>query len=172
MIAHLARALRQPMRTAGVAFLIMTLSSPGVMASSEGLYLRDGSATTLAEHKGSGEWLVVMLWSTTCSICRTEFPKYSRFHQQGKGRKVLGIALDGRGNLPAVDAFYKSTGATFPTLLADLSTYAGVYRAAAGEDLMGTPTFMLFNPQGQLVGLNPGPMGTEALERFIARKSQ
>lgn len=136
----------------------------------QGLYSPDGASTTLDAHLVGGDWMVVMLWATNCSICVTEFPKFSRLHEEGHGRRVLGIALDGANNGAAVDAFYARTGAKFPTLLADLSVYRGSYRTITGEELKGTPTFMLYNPEGRLVGLNLGPMRVEALERFIDRK--
>ena len=39
------------------------------------------------------------------------------------------------------------------------------------ENLRGTPTYLLFNPEGELLGNNPGRLSVEAIESFIARKS-
>jgi len=60
----------------------------------------------------------------------------------------------------------------FPTLLGDLASIAGYFSAATQEGFRGTPTFMVFNRSGQLVGVNAGPLRIQALKDFIARKEK
>ena len=40
------------------------------------------------------------------------------------------------------------------------------------ENLRGTPTYLLFSPVGELLGNNPGRLSVEAIESFIARKTE
>ena len=58
---------------------------------------------------------------------------------------------------------------SFDNLIGELTVVAFNYEASTEEPLQGTPTYMMFNPQGQLVGHNPGPVKIEALEKFIQR---
>ena len=140
----------------------------------QGLYEMDGTPADIDRYQPPGGWLVVMVWATTCHVCMEEMPKYSVYHDRNgdRGPRVLGIALDGVGQREAIASFMTRTNTTFPTLVANLGEFAAPYEALAKERLIGTPTFMLFDPKGKLVGLNPGPMRPEALDAFIARRSQ
>jgi thioredoxin-related protein len=40
-----------------------------------------------------------------------------------------------------------------------------------GEGLIGTPTFIIFNPEGKLVAAQPGIISTDSLETFIKENS-
>ena len=40
-----------------------------------------------------------------------------------------------------------------------------------GESLIGTPTFILFDPEGKLVAAQPGIVAISSLEKFIIQNS-
>ena len=40
-----------------------------------------------------------------------------------------------------------------------------------GESLRGTPTFILFDPEGKLVAAQPGIVAISSLEKFITQNS-
>ena len=42
---------------------------------------------------------------------------------------------------------------------------------AAEEGLIGTPTFMIFDPEGKLVALQPGIISVAAIEKFVRSRS-
>ncbi|MGI9335247.1 MAG: TlpA family protein disulfide reductase [Gammaproteobacteria bacterium] len=140
-------------------------------AADVGLVDMAGKVTNLESHTGDGKWLVVMVWSVTCGVCAREVPVYSVFHDEHKDRdiKVLGVALDGYAQRNAIESTMKQWDMRFPTLVAEVGVFAFNYELATGERLMGTPTFMVYTPQGELVANNPGPMRTSALVDYIAR---
>jgi len=137
-----------------------------------GLVDMAGNVTNLESHTGDGKWLVVMLWSVTCGICAREVPVYSDFHEEHKGRdvKILGVALDGSEQKNTIEDTMKRWDMRFTTLIADLSLFATYYEFQTGERLMGTPTYMVYTPEGKLVANNPGPMRTSALVAYIAKR--
>ena len=45
------------------------------------------------------------------------------------------------------------------------------YEVITEESFRGTPTFLLFTPEGELIGNMPGKLSINALESFIERKS-
>lgn len=132
----------------------------------------EGKFTTLSQHFEKDKWTLVMLWTTDCGICQREYPVMSEFHDQHKDidAKVIGVSLDGYSNLDKITEHIDEMPMTFDNLVGEISVVAFNYEAATEESLRGTPTFLMFNPQGQLVGHNPGPVKPEALEKFISRK--
>ncbi len=161
------RMLRNMLLT--VALLFSVGSSPA-FAGME-LQQVDGTVVDLDEYKGDGKWLLVMLWATTCHICEEQKPEISDFHSRHKDidARVLGIALDGMSEVEAIKENMKRHKTSFPSLVGNIAIVASHYQALTQENLRGTPTYLLFNPEGELVGNNPGPLRAEALESFIAK---
>lgn len=133
----------------------------------------EGEETRLSEYVGQGKWTLVMLWTSDCHICAVEAPTISGFHDQHKDRDatVLGVAMDGYENKADVISFIDRNSATFPNVIGELAEVAFSYQAATSQALRGTPTFVLFNPAGELVGQQVGPLAVASLEAFISRKS-
>jgi thiol-disulfide isomerase/thioredoxin len=154
--------------------LIIPLLIANVLAADEpgtGLVDMACNAASLKSHTGDGKWLVVMVWSVTCGICSREVPVYSDFHDEHKNRgiKVLGVALDGYEQKETIENTMQRWDMRFPTLIGDLGLFASNYQLNTGERLMGTPTFIVYTPNGKLVANNPGPMRTSALVDYIAK---
>lgn len=154
-------------------FLIVPLLTVNALAAqpNNGLVDLAGNAANLESHTGDGKWLVVMLWSVTCGICAREVPVYSDFHDEHKQQdiKILGVALDGYEQRDTIEKTMKDWDMRFPTLIADLGLFGLNYEQQTGESLMGTPTFLVYTPEGKLVANNPGPMRTSALVEFVAK---
>lgn len=131
----------------------------------------DGTVVDLDQYKGDGKWLLVMLWSISCHICEEQKPEISAFHTRHKDvdARVLGIALDGMEKVEAIKENIERQKTSFPSLVGNIAIVASHYQALTEESLRGTPTYLLFNPKGELVGNNPGPLRPEAVESFIAR---
>lgn len=159
------------------ALLLVSLPlSSEVIAAKDPLSLRtqQGDIASLDEYVGENndnKWLLVMIWSTDCSVCFKEMPGISDFHQRHKGSdaNVIGIALDGFDNREMVSLFATKNALSFPNLLAEMPAFALRYEFEVGERLLGTPTYLLFNPAGELVANNPGPLRPVAIEQFMAR---
>ena len=117
-------------------------------------------------------WTLVMIWSTTCHVCDHEVPKYAKFAEQSEqtGIDVVGVALDGFDGRDAVKRFFREREVSLTNLMADPRLFSLEYAARVGEALRGTPTFLLFSPDGRLRANNPGALRIEALERYVASK--
>jgi peroxiredoxin len=134
----------------------------------------DGRTTTLPEHFDQGKWTLVMVWSTYCRICRTEYPGMSDFHDRHKDTdaKVLGISVDGYDQIEYVREYVKNSPMTFDSLIGEPITIASIYKAATEEPFTGTPTYLMFNPKGELVAHNPGQLRVEAIETYIRENAE
>ena len=139
-----------------------------------GLIDENGQAQVGNGGIGEGKWTLVMIWATHCHICKEQKPLISAFHEAHKDldAHVYGVALDGPSALPSVRQYMKSHRVLFPTYVGDIGSIAASYQALTDEPFRGTPTYLLFNPDGELMGNNPGPISIAALEQFMARNGQ
>ncbi len=155
------------------SLLILLLFSYGAMASDwTEVRTLEGKFTTLSQHFEKDKWTLVMLWTTDCGICQREYPVISEFHDKHKDTKakVIGVSLDGYSELDKITQHIDEMPMTFDNLIGEITVVAFNYQSATEEPLRGTPTFLMFNPDGHLVGHNPGPVKPEALEAFISRE--
>lgn len=133
----------------------------------------NGEVVNLGDQIGQGKWSLVMFWQLECSVCRQQEPVISEFHDKyaDKNVEVIAISIDGMERVDEVKAFMAEKGFSYPTYVGDLGMMAFNYQAITEVPFRGTPTFLLFNPEGELKGDNPGPVRLEALEKFIASRS-
>lgn len=132
----------------------------------------DGEPARLIDHVGNGKWVLVMLWSTDCALCKQQKPAISAFHDRHKesSAEVVGITIDGYDALESIQHYLSTHRPSFPNLVGELPLISFNYQVATQERFYGTPTYLLFDPTGDLIANQPGRLNTEALERFIARR--
>lgn len=160
------------------AFILLAFLSSSQLAASDKAPFSDlvdisGKPVTSEADVGIGKWQVVMIWATDCHVCTIMKPRMSAFHDKHKDldAQVYGIALDGAANLGAVQKYMKDHKVTFPTYIGELGLIAVNFEINAEVRLSGTPTYMLFNPKGELVAIDYGMLEIDALEGFISRNS-
>lgn len=131
----------------------------------------DDSSHKLSEYIGHGKWVVLNIWGTRCPPCREEMPELVRFHDEHKDKDaiVVGIAIDfpsyGYAKQDEVISFADDYLIDFPILLSDSSI---TEKIGLGR-LEGLPTTYLFNPNGQVVGMQVGGITQKILEDFIEK---
>lgn len=128
----------------------------------------DGTPGDLSQYTGSGSWLVVMIWESNCRICNAEVYQYVDFQDMHVGRdaSVLGISID--TDVEAARAFIDRHSVSFPNLIGAPADVARLYTQLSGDRFVGTPTFLLFDPQGVLRARQAGAVPSAVIERFIA----
>ena len=163
----------KPISTALIFALALTLSL-AVSASPLFKKLQTDTFTTLNDYRGHGRWLVVMIWASDCEICRLEAPSYQQFHQRhaGKDAVVVGITLDGAEREQHADGFVAQHGLQFDNLLGEPEAVVGYYEVITGTRWVGTPSFLIFAPDGELRARQAGAVEVEIVEQFIASSAQ
>lgn len=65
-----------------------------------------------------GKVVLLNVWATWCPPCRDEMPGLQQLHQElaGRGLRVVGVSIDGRGALPEVRSFLQEYGIDFTIL--------------------------------------------------------
>lgn len=134
----------------------------------------DGGVHTLDEYTGQGRWTVVMLWASDCPACNAEARAYQAFHRTHAARgdaQMVGVSLDGLQGKAAAAAFIARHGLRFTNLIDEAETVAKMYQDLTGKTWIGTPTFLVFAPSGELRAAQVGAVPVKIIEAFIARES-
>ena len=132
----------------------------------------DGQSQTVESLVGQGKWVVVKIWAADCHVCNAEAETYAQFHEaQGEdGIRMLGLSMD--GDARKAGAYVERHDLPFPSLLGDVRSVSGFYMALTNKPLLGTPTILVFDPKGEMVAAQAGPVPPEAIERFVAQRSE
>lgn len=156
-------------------FLILLLCAPLAtpVFAGEPFTDFDGKPKSIEQYTGNGRWLVVMLWASDCLVCNREIPEYIKFQKQhnGKDAHMLGISLDGAAKKAAALDFMKKHQVNFPSLIGEPEQVAARYQELTGDTWVGTPSFMVYTPDGKLLGAQAGAVPVSVIESFIARES-
>jgi thiol-disulfide isomerase/thioredoxin len=134
----------------------------------------DGESVPLSRYFEPGKWTMVMMWTTYCGACRSQYPAVSAFHDKHRDTdaKVIGMSLDGFAEVEKVRAYIADKPMTFESSIVEVEALRSAYKALTEESFTGTPTYLMFNPAGDLVAHVPGLIAVEDVERYIAENSE
>ncbi len=161
-----------------VSFLVLTLVLQfllvqPVSAEIKGFEDFNGKPQIFDSYLGKGKWLVVMLWRSDCHICNREAHEYVDFHMihSDTDATVLGISNDGESRIKEAKAFIKRHNIDFPNLIAEPEFVSNFFLKLSGQYFSGTPSFLIFSPQGELKAAQVGAVPTPLIEEFIQKNS-
>jgi len=153
-------------------FLVLSIIAASVSAS-ETSEKFIGNEQAIGKYTGNGKWLIVMIWASDCHVCNQEAHQYDAFHKkhQNKDATVLGLSMDGKEKTSDAIGFLKRHKLNFPNLIGEPMNVAQMYQEQTGGNWVGTPSFMVFNPKGELIGAQAGAVPVSIIESFIERES-
>jgi len=153
---------------------ILGLLLSASVAASEPLFSTfDNKPAEISDYIVKDKWLLVMVWASDCHICNREAHAYVDFHfkHEEKNAQVLGISIDGQMKKKAAELFIKRHEINFPNLIGEPEKVAGWFEKLTGQNWMGTPTMLLYSPDGELKVQQIGAIPLELVEKFIQRES-
>jgi len=133
----------------------------------------NGEYHSLDEFTGQGKWAIVMIWASDCHACNQEANQYVKFNKEHKDKDaiVLGISTDGREKKAEAEDFIKRHEVDFENLIDEPENVARMYSGLTGQRFVGTPTFLVFSPDGELRAAQVGAVPTDIIESFIAKET-
>jgi peroxiredoxin len=133
----------------------------------------NGKPGELEKYLGQGKWSIVMIWAHNCHICNQEVHQYISFHEKHhkSDAQVIGLSVDGKEYLQQAETFIKRHNLNFTSLIGEPEVVARFFEELTGEAWFGTPTFLVYNPKGELRAQQVGAVPTELIENFIQRES-
>ncbi|TNF95103.1 MAG: TlpA family protein disulfide reductase [Gammaproteobacteria bacterium] len=128
-----------------------------------------GKAASIEDFSGKGKWLIVMLWASDCHVCNSEAHQYIDFHtaHSDLDATVLGISLDGEKKKQDAEGFIDKHSVNFPNLIGEPEDVANLFTSLTGAPWIGTPTFLIYTPQGELKAQQVGAAPAHLIEEFI-----
>ena len=151
---------------------LLLCSAVTVVSASSPLFqnLKSGSFETIDDYRQPDKWVIVMIWAHDCQICEREVGDYQRFHQSRADDDaiVLGITLDGEERKQNALDFIARHELEFENLIGEPEVVAGYYQLTTGSRWVGTPSFLIFAPDGELMAKQAGAVEVEIVENFIA----
>jgi thiol-disulfide isomerase/thioredoxin len=132
----------------------------------------EGKPDSINNHIGKDKWTIVEVWSSDCQACRMHMPEMVEFDGKLKNARLLGVTLDGQAGIEDAEDFLLEYGVKFPTIVTNPIEMSIWMEQSIGESLRGTPTFILFDPEGKLVAAQPGIVAVTSLEKFITSNSK
>jgi len=133
-----------------------------------------GNSKAISDYTGNGKWRIVMIWASDCHVCNSEAHSYVKFNREheGKDAQMLGISIDGKAKLKDAEEFVKRHKLNFPNLVGEPVDVAVEYMQLTQKNWVGTPSFLVYNPEGKLVAAEAGAVPVEIIEKFIQSNSQ
>ena len=152
--------------------LFLSIITAAVLSTAANAFTNfDGDKTTIEEQIGNGKWTVVEVWASDCGACRMHMPSMVEFDGTLDNVRILGIALDGQPGKEAAQDMIDEYKMPFKNILSNPIELNAWMELNAEEGLVGTPTFMIFNPEGQLRALQAGILPITSLENYFKANS-
>ncbi|MEE8379041.1 MAG: redoxin domain-containing protein [Gammaproteobacteria bacterium] len=156
-------------------FVLFSLlaSALAIAVTNQGFMDFDGKVRQLDEYTQNNKWTVVMFWASDCHVCNAESQQYVDFYQrhQAENIQVVGVSMDGYAGKAAAEGFVERNGITFPNLIIDSQSGADYYTDNTGEAWIGTPSFMIYKPTGELAAAQVGAVPPALIEAYISKNS-
>ncbi|MEE9319696.1 MAG: TlpA disulfide reductase family protein [Granulosicoccus sp.] len=132
----------------------------------------DAKRVNLNDYLVSDRWTLVMFWSTDCIPCEQQKPMIEAFHadHEEQDATVVGVALDGMKEISEIEKLVERHNPTYPNLVVFTDVFNDQYRELTGKDFFATPTYLLYAPDGALVGVKTGLLTRDDLEQTIASR--
>ncbi|MBX2839249.1 MAG: TlpA family protein disulfide reductase [Gammaproteobacteria bacterium] len=144
----------------------------GMIASPAQAFLMQNLAAeriNLHEYLGDGRWTLVMFWSLDCVPCEAQKPMIESFYQAHKQSRanVIGIALDGPKYQKQIQARIDKNKTTYTNFVAFDDVIYKQFVEEVGKPYHATPTYVMYDPNGNLVGMHTGPIERAALDSVV-----
>ena len=132
-----------------------------------------GNPSSIESFMENDQWLLVKIWKSDCGICAKAAPAMMDLDRMHEEIKLIGISIDGQSQEGKRRAqwFIDRFQLNFPNLLVDFLEFELFYLVLAQEPFRGTPTYILYNPMGQMMAVQPGILSPESILRFIEKNS-
>jgi len=159
--------------TKKVLFLsLLLLSALTSQSASAFTNIETGKPDKITNYIGDNKWTVLEIWASDCPACRMHMPEMVEFDGKLKNTRILSVSVDGQAGSDDTEDFIAEFDMKFPTILSNPVEMNVWMQRAVGENFIGTPTFILFDPEGKLVAAQPGIVSTTSLEKFITENSK
>ena len=112
------------------------------------------------------------IWRHNCPACRNSIHHISDFDaiSENYNAQVIGVSSDGLSKKEQAIAFVDNQALEFTNLLSNPEEVDQLIRSSSPQSFIGTPTVMLFTPEGKSAGIIVGPVTTDELSYYFEQQ--
>lgn len=114
------------------------------------ILLRTATDSLFSTEQLKGKVLIINFWATWCPPCRAEMPSINElYHHYKNNPRVMVLAVDADGKLPAAQSFMTNNGY-------DLPVYALAGQLSPNLDFETIPTTLILDGKGYVAARHEG----------------
>jgi len=127
--------------------------------------LMDTNGKIFTEKNTKGKYLVVNFWASWCTPCLKEIPAFVDFYKENSDHvEILGLDFE-PVNLEVIDQFVERFSINYPIIL---YTHINDSEYTKFGEIVGMPTTLIYNPEGELLQTFMGEITIEDLYKYIS----
>ena len=127
--------------------------------------LMDTNGKIFTEKNTKGKYLVVNFWASWCTPCLKEIPVFVEFYKENSDHvEILGLDFE-PVNLEVIDQFVERFSINYPIIL---YTHINDSQYTKFGEIVGMPTTLIYNPEGELLQTFMGEITIEDLYKYIS----
>ena len=127
--------------------------------------LMDTNGKIFTEKNTKGKYLVVNFWASWCTPCLKEIPAFVEFYKENSDHvEILGLDFE-PVNLEVIDQFVERFSINYPIIL---YTHINDSQYTKFGEIVGMPTTLIYNPEGELLQTFMGEITVEDLNKYIS----
>lgn len=130
-----------------------------------------GKPVELSNYVGKGKWTVFEVWASDCPYCPDGVFYMKDFKARYPQAELYGISLDGDSGQAAgrklAQGFIQKHKINFPTLFSSTMELDNFLVEQGEQALVGTPALIIYNPKGELKGVESGAIIAQDVIDFI-----
>lgn len=152
-------------------YLILLITLISVGFAKQGTIMQPaGKIDSVVEDQlQEGRWELVMFWATYCQVCKKDFINLGDFIEDNPDLPftLVGVVVDGVEEKAKTEELIEDRELNYVHILTDYETANEFYTKNTDMQLIGTPSYILYDKDNKLVGVNPNGIDIEALELFF-----
>ena len=115
----------------------------------------------------SDDWTLVMLWAHDCIPCERQKPMIEKYYRETKlrGLTVVGVSTDSKVLRAKAEKTYEASKTSFRNYFFEGADFSSAYGNLTGRDFLGTPTYLVYDPNGKLRGTHTGTLNRDMLDK-------
>ena len=153
-----------------VTFLVLSLTMAASGSSNQNVVTSEGDIQSLVSQElAKDRWELVVVWATYCHICKKDFKKLQAFIEDNPeiSMTLVGVVLDGLEEAEKTQALVKKHKLDYTHILTDEIHAQIWYKNATESRLVGTPSYLLYDHENELVAFNSSAIDIDALEVMV-----
>ena len=112
---------------------------------------------------------LVMFWATFCEPCKRDFKKIAQLMRDNPEihMTIIGVVVDGEENPQLTESLVQEHQLNYVHVLTNFEAAAVYHQKAADKNLIGTPSYLLYDHSNELIADHPSMIDLDALLMLV-----